>query len=152
MRVEARAVLLAPPEDVWKLLAEPYRLRDWWPGWPGVEPDRRGLAPGARRPGADWRRDGQPAQTPGATGTLVIGEVVEGRVIARHDVEQGVDVRATLEPAAPHGSPARARGLGLARLPSKGCSRYRVVRPAASTTSARLRPSSDPVPFRWLKS
>jgi uncharacterized protein YndB with AHSA1/START domain len=103
MRVEARAVLLAPPGDVWKLLAEPYHLTDWWPGYQGVEPDRHGLAPGAR-----WRvvrgptgvATGGLLRRPGATGTLVIGEVVEGRVIAWHDVEQGVDVRATLEPAA----------------------------------------------------
>ena len=40
--------LLAPREDVWKFLAEPYHLPDWWPGITGVEPDRRGFAPGAR--------------------------------------------------------------------------------------------------------
>jgi uncharacterized protein YndB with AHSA1/START domain len=42
--------LLAPPEDVWQFLAEPRHLADWWPGIGAVEPDRRGLAPGAR-----WR-------------------------------------------------------------------------------------------------
>jgi uncharacterized protein YndB with AHSA1/START domain len=40
--------LLAPREDVWRFLAEPYHLPDWWPGITGVEPDRRGFAPGAR--------------------------------------------------------------------------------------------------------
>ncbi len=40
--------LLAPREDVWKFLAEPYHLSDWWPGITGVQPDRRGFAPGAR--------------------------------------------------------------------------------------------------------
>ena len=40
--------LLAPREDVWAFLAEPYHLSDWWPGITGVEPDRRGFAPGAR--------------------------------------------------------------------------------------------------------
>ncbi len=40
--------LLASREDVWKFLAEPYHLPDWWPGITGVEPDRRGFAPGAR--------------------------------------------------------------------------------------------------------
>ena len=40
--------LLAPRADVWAFLAEPYHLADWWPGITGVEPDRRGLAPGAR--------------------------------------------------------------------------------------------------------
>lgn len=40
--------LLAPRSDVWAFLAEPYHLTDWWPGLTGVEPDRRGFAPGAR--------------------------------------------------------------------------------------------------------
>ena len=40
--------LLAPRADVWSFLAEPYHLADWWPGITGVEPDRRGFAPGAR--------------------------------------------------------------------------------------------------------
>jgi uncharacterized protein YndB with AHSA1/START domain len=40
--------LLAPRADVWAFVAEPYHLPDWWPGVSGVEPDRRGLAPGAR--------------------------------------------------------------------------------------------------------
>jgi hypothetical protein len=40
--------LLAGRSDVWAFLAEPYHLADWWPTITGVEPDRRGLAPGAR--------------------------------------------------------------------------------------------------------
>ena len=36
--------------DVWAFVAEPYHLSDWWPGVSGVEPDRRGVAAGAR-----WR-------------------------------------------------------------------------------------------------
>jgi uncharacterized protein YndB with AHSA1/START domain len=40
--------LLAPRDDVWAFLAEPYHLPDWWPGITGVEPDRRGFSPGAR--------------------------------------------------------------------------------------------------------
>ncbi len=40
--------LLAPRADVWKFLAEPYHLPDWWPGIVGVQPDHRGFAPGAR--------------------------------------------------------------------------------------------------------
>jgi uncharacterized protein YndB with AHSA1/START domain len=42
--------LLAPRSDVWTFLAQPYHLADWYPGITGVEPDRRGFAPGAR-----WR-------------------------------------------------------------------------------------------------
>jgi hypothetical protein len=40
--------LLAARADVWSFLSEPYHLTDWWPGITGVEPDRRGFAPGAR--------------------------------------------------------------------------------------------------------
>jgi uncharacterized protein YndB with AHSA1/START domain len=40
--------LLAPRAEVWAFLAEPYNLSDWWPGVTGVQPDRRGFAPGAR--------------------------------------------------------------------------------------------------------
>ena len=47
-RYAADRVLLAPLADVWAFLAEPYHLADWFPGVSGVEPDRRGLAPGAR--------------------------------------------------------------------------------------------------------
>ncbi len=45
---QATLELLAPRADVWAFLAEPYHLADWWPGITGVEPDRRGFAPGAR--------------------------------------------------------------------------------------------------------
>ena len=45
---EASSELLASRADVWAFLAEPYHLPDWWPGITGVEPDRRGFAPGAR--------------------------------------------------------------------------------------------------------
>jgi uncharacterized protein YndB with AHSA1/START domain len=44
----ASVELLAPVEDVWSYLSEPYHLADWWPGIGMVEPDRRGLASGAR--------------------------------------------------------------------------------------------------------
>jgi uncharacterized protein YndB with AHSA1/START domain len=45
---EASLELLASRADVWAFLAEPYHLPDWWPGITGVEPDLRGLTPGAR--------------------------------------------------------------------------------------------------------
>ena len=52
-------------------LAEPYHLADWWPGISGVEPDRRGLAPGAR-----WKvvGPGTPSlfRKPQMTGNLVV--------------------------------------------------------------------------------
>ena len=41
-------MLLAARSDVWSFLAEPHHLADWWPRIRGVQPDRRGFAPGAR--------------------------------------------------------------------------------------------------------
>ena len=74
-RYAADRVLLAPLADVWAFLAEPYNLADWFPGVSGVEPDRRGLAPGAR-----WKVIGpnEPSyfRRPQAPGTLLIVEVV----------------------------------------------------------------------------
>ena len=74
-RYAADRVLLAPLADVWAFLSEPYNLADWFPGVSGVEPDRRGLAPGAR-----WKVIGpnEPSyfRRPQATGTLLIVEVV----------------------------------------------------------------------------
>jgi len=49
-RVEASVELLASPQAVWRFLSEPYHLTDWWPNLVAVEPDRLGLATGAR-----WR-------------------------------------------------------------------------------------------------
>jgi uncharacterized protein YndB with AHSA1/START domain len=45
---EAARELLASRADVWAFLSEPYNLPDWWPGIGGLQPDRRGFAPGAR--------------------------------------------------------------------------------------------------------
>jgi uncharacterized protein YndB with AHSA1/START domain len=80
-RYAADRILLAPIDDVWTFLAEPYNLADWWPGVSGVEPDRRGLAPGARwkvlgpdRPGY-FRR-------PMAAGTLLVLDVQPRRRLA----------------------------------------------------------------------
>ena len=74
-RYAADRTLLAPIDDVWAFLAEPYNLADWWPGVSGVEPDRRGLAPGAR-----WRviSPNTPSflRRPQASGALLILDVV----------------------------------------------------------------------------
>ena len=48
MLSRASLELIAPPEDVWAFVSEPYNLPDWWPGLGSVEPDRRGFAAGAR--------------------------------------------------------------------------------------------------------
>jgi uncharacterized protein YndB with AHSA1/START domain len=47
-RVTASRELLASRDDVWSFLAEPRHFADWWPGIAAVQPDRRGLAEGAR--------------------------------------------------------------------------------------------------------
>ena len=47
-RASASRELLAPREDVWAFVAEPHHFPDGWPGVGGVEPDRRGVAEGAR--------------------------------------------------------------------------------------------------------
>jgi uncharacterized protein YndB with AHSA1/START domain len=80
-RYVATRTLLAPLEDVWMFLAEPYNLSDWWPGIAGVQPDRRGLAAGAR-----WQviRPNEPGyfRRPESTGTLVVRDVVVEERIA----------------------------------------------------------------------
>ena len=80
-RYAADRVLLAPLADVWAFLSEPYNLADWFPGVSGIEPDRRGLAPGAR-----WKVIGpnEPSyfRRPQATGMLLIVDVVPQERIA----------------------------------------------------------------------
>ena len=48
MRAEASHEVLASREDVWRFLAEPYHLADWWPTVSAVHPDARGFPEGAR--------------------------------------------------------------------------------------------------------
>ena len=83
--------LLAPRVDVWKLLAEPYNLPDWWRAYTGVVPDRRGLAPGAR-----WKvvRRSKPGflSRAGTEGLVVVTRVVEGFELAFRDTQEGVEV------------------------------------------------------------
>ena len=99
MRSAASRELLAPRADVWAFLAEPYHLPDWWPGLGGVQPDRRGLAPGARwqiqapaRPGLIRR--------PGAGGTLLVLAVEPERRVAFQLVNERVEAELMLEDAA----------------------------------------------------
>ncbi len=73
-RYDAERVLLAPIGDVWGFVAEPYHLADWWPGISGVEPDRRGLAAGAR-----WKVQGPSyLRRPETPGVLLV-HAVEAR-------------------------------------------------------------------------
>ena len=102
-RMTASRELLAPREDVWKFLAEPHHLPDWWPGVLGVQPDRKGLAPGAR-----WLLNAGP-QTGGLVGTfvrrprtaqnLVVMDVRQGERVRFLFANDGVEAEITLEPA-----------------------------------------------------
>jgi uncharacterized protein YndB with AHSA1/START domain len=87
VRAAAVRELLASPEDVWALLAEPYHLSDWWPGYTTVQPDRRGLAAGARWQIVRSRESGL-LRRPGASGLIVIEAVEPGRALSWRDLEQ----------------------------------------------------------------
>jgi len=97
-RHAADRVLLAPVPDVWTFLADPYNLADWWPGISGVEPDRRGLAPGAR-----WKVLGPDQPTyfrkPQMTGTLLVLDVVPMQRVAFQLTGDRIEAELTLRPA-----------------------------------------------------
>ena len=103
-RFAADRILLSPVGDVWTFLAEPYHLSDWWPGISGIEPDRRGLAPGARWQIRGTEMSAQPMfgpgllRRPGAAGMLLVTDVVPGRRIAFHLVNEHVEAEIELEP------------------------------------------------------
>jgi hypothetical protein len=88
--IEATRELLAPKQDVWALVAEPYHLPDWWPAYTGVRPDRRGLAPNARWQVSRSRVPGL-LRRPGGEGVIVITAVDPGLALRWHDVAQGID-------------------------------------------------------------
>jgi uncharacterized protein YndB with AHSA1/START domain len=94
-RTRAERELLAPREDVWRFIAEPRHLSDWWPGVAAVEPDRRGLARGARwvlrrsAPGLVARAE-KPVM-------LVVREVDEPARFAFHLAGERLDVVLELE-------------------------------------------------------
>ena len=107
-RYVAERTLLAPVEDVWAFLAEPYHLGDWWPGIGGVQPDRMGLAPGAR-----WTILGSDSlsaeplrplfgpgmfRRPGAAGTLLVIDVVRGSRLAFQLVSEHISAELELSP------------------------------------------------------
>ena len=100
MRVSAERELLAAREDVWKFLAEPYHLSDWWPGISAVRPDRRGFTAGAR-----WQVVGtaEPSllRRSRATETAVVRHVEPPERAAWHLTGQRLDVEVRLEWTAP---------------------------------------------------
>ena len=100
--------LLASREDVWSFLAEPNRLSDWWPGLHGVEPDRRGLAPGAR-----WRIRSRGTSNPlvgskvDVAGTMIFLEVQPPGFVSWQFVDSRLDVELALAAPSPDRTQAR---------------------------------------------
>jgi len=97
-RYAASRTLVARLDDVWAFLAEPYNLADWWPGVAGVQPDRRGLAPGAR-----WQVVGpnRPSylRRPQMNGTLLVLDVAPLERIAFQLTSERLDAELELRAA-----------------------------------------------------
>jgi uncharacterized protein YndB with AHSA1/START domain len=93
--------LPASREDVWAFLAEPNHFGEWWPGNNGIQPDRRGLAPGAR-----WRIHGRgrPTYIGGrrldVAGTIIFLEVKPPELVSWQFVETRIDVELLLKEVA----------------------------------------------------
>jgi hypothetical protein len=82
---------------VWSFLAEPHHLPDWWPGLGGVEPDRRGVATGAR-----WRvrrHEASLLRKAEAEDTLLVTAVEPSRRFAFELVGARLRAQLTLEPS-----------------------------------------------------
>jgi uncharacterized protein YndB with AHSA1/START domain len=107
-QVYAQRELLASREDVWRFLAEPHHLADWWPGVTGVEPDRRGLAPAAR-----WRivGTGRPSllRKPDAAGMLIVLDVAPPERLTWQFTADRVDVALELSVKSPDRTVATLR-------------------------------------------
>jgi uncharacterized protein YndB with AHSA1/START domain len=100
-RASAKRELLAPREDVWKFVAEPHHFPDWWPGIGGVQPDRRGLAEGAR-----WQVRGIDRPTfmrrPASSGMLLVRAVQRPERFAWTLTGDHIDAELRLEETSPN--------------------------------------------------
>jgi hypothetical protein len=114
-RVEAELELVAPREDVWAVISEPHRLRDWWPGITGLQPDRLGFAAGAR-----WRvvGDNRPSffRRPNMTGTLLVTGVEDQARFAFHLTGERIDAELLLRDGPPERTLARLTVNGPALI------------------------------------
>src|SRR5919201_1074006 len=99
-RATASRELLAAREDVWSFVAEPRRFADWWPGIAAVEPDRRGVAPGARWVGYPPPRPPL-LQASGYSGVLVVRAVEPFERLAWTLTGDRLDVELRLESTEP---------------------------------------------------
>jgi hypothetical protein len=107
VREESARVLAASRPGVWAVVAESFHLPDWWPGYTGVEPDRRGLAEGARWKVVRSRRPGF-LRRPHGTGLILIRRVAPGRELSWHDLGQKLDMGIRLEDEGGGGTKATA--------------------------------------------
>jgi hypothetical protein len=129
---EAQRELLAARSDVWAFLAEPHNLADWWPGIAGVQPDRRGFAPGAR-----WQvvGDSRPSlfRKPNMTGKLLALAVEHYERFAFQLTGERLDVELRLSEPQPNRTLARLAVsgpalIGLRRtLPAKALDRLHAL-------------------------
>jgi uncharacterized protein YndB with AHSA1/START domain len=98
-KLSASRELLAPLEDVWTFVSEPHNFPNWWPRIGGVQPDRRGLAVGAR-----WQviAENEPSllRRPAAAGMLIVLAVEPERRLAFRLTEGRLELELTLERAA----------------------------------------------------
>jgi|SRR5438270_10598224 len=105
-RVSASRELLAPRDDVWSFIAEPRRFADWWPRVASVEPDRRGLAPGAR-----WvvHATSEPTlfRRSGFSGTLLVREVQRLELVSWTMTGDNLDAELHLRAVTPDKTEAR---------------------------------------------
>ncbi len=121
MRAEASHEVLAPREDVWRFLTEPFHLADWWPTISAVRPDARGFREGAR-----WEVVGPTSPTlfrkGGATGLAIVKTIeLHERVVWSLTAER-LDVEVRL------GSPAPDRTLVTVAVEGRGVPRRWGVR------------------------
>jgi uncharacterized protein YndB with AHSA1/START domain len=130
VKEEASQVLPVSREKAWALISEPYHLPDWWPGYTGVEPDRRGLEENARWTVVRGSRPGF-MRKPRGTGLILIRRVSPGSELAWHDLGQKLDMgvcledegRGTRATAWVSGAAWRLYAEGVRSLPAKAAAR-----------------------------
>jgi hypothetical protein len=130
VKEEASVVLPVPRAEAWALVAEPYHLPDWWPGYTGVEPDRRGVGENARWTVVRAARPGF-VRKPHGTGLILIRRVSPSTEFSWHDLQQKLDMgirlddegRDTKATAWVSGSVWRLYAEGARSLPTKAVAR-----------------------------
>jgi len=139
VKEEASQVLPVSREKACALISEPYHLPDWWPGYTGVEPDRRGLEENARWTVVRGSRPGF-MRKPRGTGLILIRRVSPGSELTWHDLGQKLDMgvrledegRGTKATAWVSGAAWRLYAEGARSLPTKAAARLQDLCDTAS--------------------